>query len=91
MAAALLRQLRRKFLLLVLEVVKLHFDQFMMLQRIVQRGEELWANAVFADLKRRFQPLGLGFECSYLRVGKRKHPSKFRPIRPEREKSLRGG
>ena len=73
MAAALLSQLRREFLFLVLEVVKFYFDQFVLPKRIVQRGEELWANAVFADLECSLQSLGLCFESPYLRISERNH------------------
>src|SRR5882762_2014086 len=72
-AAARLSQLRREFLFLVVEVVKFYFDQFVLPKRIVQRGEELWADAVFADLECRLQSLGLGFESSYLRISERNH------------------
>ncbi len=88
MAAALLRQLQRKFLFLVLEVVKFHFDQFVLPKGIVQSGEELWANAVFADLECGFQSLGPGFESSYLCISERNIQSEFRPVRPECETSL---
>ena len=66
MAAALLRQLRREFLFLILEVIKFHFDEFVLPKGIVQGSEELWANAIFADLECGFQSLGLGLESSYL-------------------------
>ncbi len=76
-AAARLRQLRGKFFFLVLEVIKFHFDQFVLPKGIVQSGEELWANAVFADLECRLQSLGLGFESSYLRISERNHSSRI--------------
>jgi len=40
--------------------------KFVLPKGIVQSGEQLWANAVFADLECRLQSLGLGFEGSYL-------------------------
>lgn len=52
MAGSLLGQLRGQCLLLVFEVVKFYFDEFMMFQRMVQRGEEFRANAFLSNFKR---------------------------------------
>ncbi len=40
MAATLFRELRSQFLLLFFKLVELHFDQFLMSQRLAQSGEE---------------------------------------------------
>ena len=77
MAAALLCQLRRKFLFLILEVIKFHFDEFVPPKGIVQGGEELWAKAIFADLECGLQSLGLGFESSYLGISERNHSERI--------------
>ena len=40
MAAALFGKLWSEFLLLLLELVELHFDEFVMFEHLIQRGEE---------------------------------------------------
>jgi MerR family transcriptional regulator, thiopeptide resistance regulator len=84
-APALLGQLGRKLLLLLLEVVEFHFDQLPMFQRMIQGGKELRANAVFADLERGLQPLGLGFQSADFCVVERNHGPNFSPIPTQRE------
>lgn len=48
MAAALFGKLWSEFLLLLFELVELHFDEFMMFEHLVQRGEELRAQTRMA-------------------------------------------
>ena len=74
---ALFGELRSEFLFLLFELVELHFNEFMMFQHSVKSGEELRAQALLADLERGFEPLGLGFEISDLRIGERIHGSKL--------------
>ena len=71
MAAALLSQLWGEFLFLLLELVELHFDQLVMIQLKVQRGEELRAESFPADLQRGLEALSLGLESADLGVGER--------------------
>ena len=70
---SLFGELRRKLLLSVFEIVELHLHQFVLAQICIERGEELWAEAVFADLQRGFHPLRLCLQNADLRVGKLKH------------------
>jgi hypothetical protein len=44
-----------------------------MLQRVVQSGEELRAQALLADLERGFESLSLGLESADLGIGERNH------------------
>lgn len=74
---ALFGELRSEFLFLLFELVELHFNEFMMFQHSVKSGEELRAQALLADLESGFEPLGLGFEISDLRIGERIHGSKL--------------
>src|ERR1035441_3791957 len=90
MAAALFGELRSEFLLLLLELVELHFDKFVMFQRVNQSGEELRAETFFAHLQRGLEPLSLGFEISDLRVGERIHVPKLRKSAPEATKNHHG-
>ena len=46
MASALFGELRREFLLLLLEMVEFHFDQFVIFQRVIQGGDEKLKNEV---------------------------------------------
>ena len=66
MAVALFGKLWSEFLLLLLELVELHFDEFVMSQHFIQGGEELRTEALFADLEGSLEPLGLGFEIADL-------------------------
>ena len=74
---ALFGELRSEFLFLLFELVELHFNEFMMFQHSVKSGEELRAQALLADLESGFEPLGLGFEISDLRIGERIHVAKL--------------
>jgi hypothetical protein len=69
MAAALFGKLWSEFPFVLLELVELHFDNFVMFEHLIQSGEELRAQTFFARLQRGLEPLGLGFETSDLRVG----------------------
>jgi len=73
MAAALVGQLWGKFSFLLLEIIELHLDQLVMLQGVVQSGEELRADAFLADLERSLEALSLGLESADLGVGERNH------------------
>src|SRR5271157_5416354 len=71
MAAALFRELRRQFLLLLFELVELHLDEFMVVQFQVQGRQQLRTEAFLAELERGLEPLGLGLESARLRIGER--------------------
>ena len=58
MAGAFLSQLRSEFLFLLFEVVELHLDQFVVFQRVIQGGEELWAEALLADFQLGLERMG---------------------------------
>ena len=73
MAAALLRELWSKLLLLLLEMVKLDLDQFLGFERLIEGGEEWGAEALLAELERSLEPLRLGLESAGLRIAERKH------------------
>src|ERR1035441_9250811 len=88
MAVALFGELRREFLLLLFELVEFHFDQFAMFQHFIQGGEELRTEALFADLERSLEPLGLGFEIADLGIGEREHGCKLCESAPESKKNV---
>jgi hypothetical protein len=73
MAIAFFGDLWRQFLLPLLELVELQLDQLVTIQLVVQRGEELGADAVLSNLERGPHPLGLGFEVADLGIGERIH------------------
>jgi hypothetical protein len=73
MAAGFLGQLGSEHLLLLLEIIELHFDQLVMFQRLIQGGDKFWAQTVFADFQHRLEMLASGFEVTYLRIGERYH------------------
>ena len=73
MATALLRQLRRKLLLLILKVIKFYFDQFVVFERLIHRGKELRAESLLADLQCCLQALSLGFETADLSIRELHH------------------
>jgi len=77
MAAAFFGELWGQFLLLLLELVELHFDQLMMFRHFIEGGEESRTEALFADLERGLEPLGLGFEITDLGVGEGCHSVKL--------------
>ena len=89
-AAALLGKLWSEFLLLLLELVELHFDKFVMFEHLIQSGEELRAQTFFAYLQHGFEALSLGFEISDLRVGERIHGSKLRKSAEEATRKPHG-
>jgi hypothetical protein len=68
-AAGFLGEERSEFLLLLLELVELHLDQFVVLQAFVHALEKLKAEAGFADLERGLHPLRGGFESADFRIG----------------------
>src|ERR1051326_340921 len=72
MAGALLREHRRQLLLLFLELVELHLDEFVVRQGLVHRLQEGVAQAGLADLEGGFEPLGKGLELADLRSGQRR-------------------
>jgi len=84
-----LRWLWNKFHLLLFEVVELHFDQCVIFQRVIQGGEELQVKTFFARFQPGLEPLGLGYESTYLRIGKRIHCAKIRKICPTSHKEFR--
>ena len=66
--------------ILLIELVELHFDEFMMFQRVNQGSEEWRAQTFFAHLQRGFEPLGLGLEVSNLRIVEWSHGVKMSRI-----------
>src|SRR5260221_8252437 len=76
MAAGVLAKLRSEFLLLVLEIVEFHLDQFVVFQSMIQRCEKLRTEALLAHLEGGFEPLGLSFEIADLRITERKHATR---------------
>ena len=90
MASALFGELRSKFLLLLLELIELHFYELVMPQDLIKRGEELRAETFLADLERCLELLGLGFEFADLGVAQRVHCTSLRePIPPSHEENHR--
>ena len=73
MAAGLFGELWRQLLLLLLELVEFHLDQLVMIQGVVKSGEELWADAFFADLEQGLEALSLGLESTDLGIGEWNH------------------
>lgn len=64
-----LRQLRPEFLLLLLELVELHFHQVMMRERGVHFLEEGGAEAVLADFEHGLEQLGARLEGAEFTIG----------------------
>ncbi len=69
LAASLFSELRREFFLLILEIGEFYFEQFVMLQRLVEGGDELRRQAFFPDFQRWFQQLTARFEVADLSIG----------------------
>ena len=89
MTIGFLRELWRKLLLLLFEAVELYLDKLVMFQRLVDGGEELRAQTLFANLEGGLELLGLRFEISDLRICKRKHALRLRdPARKREQVSL---
>lgn len=68
MAAGFFCELGREFLFLLFPFVKLHFEQFVMLKRVIESGQEGRAKALFADLQHGFEPLCPSFEFADLGI-----------------------
>jgi hypothetical protein len=61
-----------------------------MLQDLIKGGEELGTETFLADLERCLEPLGLGFEFTYLGVAERVHGTNLRqPVPPSHEEHHR--
>ena len=77
MASTLLGELGAQFFLLLFELGEFHFDEFVMVQQLIQGCKKLRTETFLADLEHGLQPLGLGLESADLAVGERIHCAKL--------------
>jgi hypothetical protein len=87
MAAGFFGELRSEGFLFVFEVVELHFQQFVMGQRLIEGSEEFRTETFFADLDAGFQPLSESFQIADLGVGQTFHSGNLTESRLNARKS----